>query len=47
MEFMGCGSLTDILEQFQHIKMTEGQMAFICKSVIQFEIKINKIFNFL
>lgn len=35
MEFMGCGSLTDILEQFQNVKMTEGQMAFICKCVNQ------------
>lgn len=30
MEFMGGGSLTEILEQFKHIRLTEGQIALIC-----------------
>ena len=33
MEFMGGGCLTDILDQFEHVKMTEPQMAFVCKAV--------------
>lgn len=35
MEYMAWGSLTDILEQFNHIKMTEEQMALICKSTLK------------
>eukprot|EP01122_Echinamoeba_exundans_P014783 TRINITY_DN676_c0_g1_i2.p1 TRINITY_DN676_c0_g1~~TRINITY_DN676_c0_g1_i2.p1 ORF type:complete len:580 (+),score=191.36 TRINITY_DN676_c0_g1_i2:1115-2854(+) len=30
MEYMGGGSLTEILEQFKHIRLTEGQIALIC-----------------
>ena len=30
MEYMGGGSLTEILEQFKHIRMTEEQIALIC-----------------
>jgi hypothetical protein len=30
MEYMGGGSLTEILEQFKHIRLTEEQIALIC-----------------
>lgn len=30
MEYMGGGSLTEILEQFKHVRMTEEQIALIC-----------------
>jgi serine/threonine protein kinase len=30
MEYMGGGSLTEILEQFKHIRLTEAQIALIC-----------------
>jgi serine/threonine protein kinase len=33
MEFMGLGSLTDILEQFSKIQMNEEQMATVCHAV--------------
>jgi serine/threonine protein kinase len=33
MEFMDGGCLTDILEQFEDLKMTEAQIAFTCKEV--------------
>jgi hypothetical protein len=29
MEYMGAGCLTEVLEQYQHIKMTEDQIAFV------------------
>jgi len=34
MEFMACGSLTDILEQYNTLQMTEAQMAQICKGTL-------------
>lgn len=30
MEFMGGGCLTEVLEQFEHVQMTEAQIAFAC-----------------
>ncbi len=33
MEFMSAGSLTDILDHFNEIKMTEAQIAAVCLSV--------------
>lgn len=33
MEFMGLGSITDILDQFQNMPMTEPQIAGICLGV--------------
>jgi len=35
MEFMGGGSITDILEQFQTIRMAEDQMAAVCLGTLQ------------
>jgi len=35
MEFMGCGSVTDILEQYPEVKMTEPQMASICLATLK------------
>jgi len=35
MEFMDGGCLTDILEQFEEIKMTEPQIAFVCKETLR------------
>jgi len=35
MEFMGKGSVTDILEQFQTIKMTESQIAAVCLATLR------------
>lgn len=34
MEYMDGGCLTDILEQFDQIKMTEPQIAFCCREVL-------------
>jgi hypothetical protein len=33
MEFMGGGCLTEVLEQFDQIQMTEEQIALVCLSV--------------
>jgi len=33
MEFVGGGSLTEILEQFPNLQMNESQIAFVAKSV--------------
>lgn len=33
MEFMGLGSITDILDQFQNMPMTEPQIAGVCLGV--------------
>ncbi len=33
MEFMGGGCLTEVLEQYQHVQMTEEQIAFVCLQV--------------
>lgn len=33
MELMDGGCLTDVLEQFDAVKMTEGQIAFVCREV--------------
>lgn len=35
MEFMGGGSLTEILEQFKYIKLTEPQIAFVCLETLK------------
>jgi serine/threonine protein kinase len=34
MEFMDGGNLTDILEQFEELKMTEPQIAFVTREVL-------------
>lgn len=34
MEFMGGGCLTEILEQFEYVKMNEKQIAWVCQQVI-------------
>jgi len=34
MEFMGGGCLTEVLEQFEHVKLAEAQIAFICREVL-------------
>lgn len=33
MEFMGGGCLTEVLEQYEHVQMTETQIAFACLEV--------------
>jgi serine/threonine protein kinase len=35
MEFMGGGCLTEILEQFEHVQLTEEQIALICYDTLQ------------
>jgi serine/threonine protein kinase len=35
MEFMGGGCLTEILEQFEHIQLTEEQIALICLDTLK------------
>lgn len=34
MEFMGSGCLTEVLEQFDHVQMTESQMAYVCRETL-------------
>ena len=34
MEFMGAGCLTEILEQYEYLTMTEPQIARVCLEVI-------------
>ena len=38
MEFMGGGCLTEVLEQFSNVKMTEGQIALVCVEVSNFYV---------
>jgi serine/threonine protein kinase len=33
MEFMGGGCLTEVLEQYEHVKLTEPQIALACREV--------------
>jgi hypothetical protein len=33
MEYMGGGCLTEILEQFEDVQMTEGNIAWVCQEV--------------
>lgn len=33
MEFMGGGCLTEVLEQFEHVKLAESAIAFACAEV--------------
>jgi serine/threonine protein kinase len=35
MEFMGGGCLTEILEQFEHVQLTEEQIALICLETLK------------
>jgi len=35
MEYMDGGCLTDILEQFEDLKLTEGQIAFCCRDTLK------------
>ncbi|PRP83848.1 hypothetical protein PROFUN_08879 [Planoprotostelium fungivorum] len=35
MEFMGLGSLTDVLEQFENVQLTEPQIATVCLSTLR------------
>jgi len=35
MEFMGGGCLTEVLEQFANVKMTEGQIALVCLETLK------------
>jgi hypothetical protein len=36
MEYMGSGCLTEVLEQFQNVQMTEEQIAFVSLHVSAF-----------
>ena len=33
MEFMGGGCLTDILEIYSYLQLSEGQISYICREV--------------
>jgi len=35
MEYMDAGCLTDVLEQFDELKMTEPQIAFVCRETLR------------
>eukprot|EP01117_Protostelium_nocturnum_P002443 TRINITY_DN1312_c0_g1_i2.p1 TRINITY_DN1312_c0_g1~~TRINITY_DN1312_c0_g1_i2.p1 ORF type:complete len:822 (-),score=389.77 TRINITY_DN1312_c0_g1_i2:63-2528(-) len=35
MEYMGNGSLTDVLEQFEHVQLTEQQIATVCLATLK------------
>jgi hypothetical protein len=35
MEFMDGGCLTDILEEFDYVQMTAGQIALVCRESLQ------------
>eukprot|EP01089_Gocevia_fonbrunei_P022203 TRINITY_DN888_c0_g1_i1.p1 TRINITY_DN888_c0_g1~~TRINITY_DN888_c0_g1_i1.p1 ORF type:complete len:569 (-),score=145.10 TRINITY_DN888_c0_g1_i1:66-1772(-) len=35
MEFMGGGCLTEVLEQFENVKLTEPQIAFCCRETLR------------
>ena len=35
MELMSGGCLTDILDQFDHVRLTEPQIAYICRQVLE------------
>lgn len=35
MEFMGGGCLTEVLEQFEHVKLNEGQIALACRETLK------------
>lgn len=35
MEFMGGGCLTEVLEQFEHVKLAESAIAFACAEVFK------------
>ena len=42
MEFVGGGSLTEILEQFPNIQMNEPQIAFVVRSALKGLAKIHQ-----
>jgi len=33
MEFMGAGCLTEVLDQYDHVQMTEPHIANVCRNV--------------
>jgi len=35
MEFMDGGCLTDVLEQYEHVKMNEGQISYVCAQTLK------------
>jgi len=35
MEYMGGGCLTEVLEQFEHLQMTEEQIALVCRDTLK------------
>jgi serine/threonine protein kinase len=41
MEYMGGGSLTEILEQYKYVQLTEPEIAFIC-----FEVSLSLFLSF-
>jgi len=43
MEFMGGGCLTEILEQFEHVKLTEPQVAFVVKETLKSLIYVHEM----
>jgi len=43
MEYMGGGCLTEILEQFEHVQLTEAQIALVCKETIRALIYIHSL----
>mmetsp|Transcript_30317 Transcript_30317/g.84725 ORF Transcript_30317/g.84725 Transcript_30317/m.84725 type:complete len:501 (+) Transcript_30317:50-1552(+) len=43
MEYMGGGCLTEVLEQFDHVKMTEGQIALCCVETLKALLYIHSL----
>ena len=45
MEYMGGGCLTEILEQFEYVQMTEPQIAYVCLEVLwwNYNCRIDKL----
>jgi serine/threonine protein kinase len=43
MEFMGAGCLTDVLDQFDTVRLNEAQIAFVAKEVLKALIYIHNM----
>jgi len=43
MEFMGGGCLTEVLEQFEYIQMSEGQIALVCQECLKALVYIHNL----
>eukprot|EP01098_Paradermamoeba_levis_P011491 TRINITY_DN4931_c0_g1_i6.p1 TRINITY_DN4931_c0_g1~~TRINITY_DN4931_c0_g1_i6.p1 ORF type:complete len:486 (+),score=143.56 TRINITY_DN4931_c0_g1_i6:131-1588(+) len=43
MEFMGGGCLTEVLEQFEHVKMNERQIALVCLETLKALVYVHSL----